>query len=261
VYELVAQWESSRGLKIDAILLAGDVGLFPDLNLIDSATRKHAKDDPTELMASMYVQGRMEATHQTYFCRGNHEDHAFLLGRRNKPVDPLGKITYLAGSDVHNVGSDEHPVRILTIGGIQPPWDNPLDLSAGGGRNTDKYFEPRELLVAKRLAPGCADILLTHDGPFGYCLTRDPNAGAQVLVDVMERLQPRFHFFGHYNHPPRPIRVGRTWIVPMSQENVVCVPKRDGGMGILNTETWQFDFVLNLHDPKPPREPWATLKS
>lgn len=258
-YELVARWEASRGKTIDAVLLAGDVAMYPDLNRMDSATKKHAKGDPTELFCSLYIEGKQEATRQTYFCRGNHEDHAWLRSRRNRAVDPAGKIVYLGGGEVHNLEQGADPVRLLTIGGIQPPWEDPFSL--GDGRNTDKYFEPKELRQAEKLAAGSVDILLSHEGPFGHCLTRKPDVGAMVLTRILERVHPRFHFFGHYGHPPPPVRVGTTWVVPLNQEGVVRIPGRDGGMGILDTESWRFQFVLNVDSPKPPQAPWATLQS
>lgn len=256
-YELVARWEASRKRSIDAVLLAGDVAMFPDLNRIDTATRKHAKSDPTELFSALYIEGKLEATHPTYFCRGNHEDHQWLRSRRNQAVDPAGKIVYLGGGEVHTVGAGTDSVRILTIGGIQPPWEDPYGL--GDGRDTSKYFEPKELRLAEKLPPQSADVLLSHDGPYGHCLPRKPEAGAPVLTRLLETVRPKFHFFGHYGHPPLPSRLGSTWVVPLNQEHVVRIPGRDGGMGILDTSTWEFEFVLDVDNPAQPQATWATL--
>ena len=46
---MLARWQRERGRPFSAVLLCGDVGTFTDDAQLDSATRKHARDNPCEL--------------------------------------------------------------------------------------------------------------------------------------------------------------------------------------------------------------------
>jgi hypothetical protein len=60
---------------------------------------------------------------------------------------------------------------------------------------------------------------------------------------LIEALQPRFAFFGHYNNPPGPFRMGRTLCACLNFAEARRIPGRDGAMAILRTGTWEFSFV------------------
>lgn len=261
VDDLTGRWEASRRRTIDAVFLAGDVGLFPDPRQVDRATRNHGDKDETNFLAAKYVSGEFEMSHQVYFCRGNHEDHPFLRMHANQAVDPKGKLVYWAGGDIHQLGDGGNRVRVLTIGGIHPSsWVDPFTDPKGRRTPPERYFDTKELRAVESIHPGAVDVLLTHDGPVGMSHSRKPDAGSPFLLQLVEQIQPRFHFFGHYGIPQPPARVGKTWVVPLNQPSVVRVPLRDGGMGVLDTETWKFEFVFDVDHETEPREEWGALQ-
>ena len=242
MYEAVQAWESAQGETIDYVLQAGDMGMYPDLGRIDSATRSHAREDPTELFAPLFVEGKLEATHKTFFVRGNHEDQDFLRKVGTGPIDPAGKIIHLAGAYPVVIGGREKGFSVVTLGGIEPAYlEDPLSGWSNGGER--KYFDQGEVRKILKLPSEKIDILLTHDGPRGYCLKDNPVAGSIILLEVVKRLQPRFHFFAHYNHCPPEATIGRTRVIPLNIKGAYTLPKRDGGMGILDTSSWSFEFV------------------
>lgn len=241
MYEAVQAWERVQGQTIDYILQAGDMGMFPDLNRIDSATRRFGREDPTELLAPLYVEGKLEATHKTFFVRGNHEDQDFLRKVGMGPVDPAGKIVHLAGARPVRIGGEEKGFSVVTLGGIEPRVEDPLSGWNDGGSH--KYFNQREVRQLLKFPAEKIDILLSHDGPRGYCIHNNPVAGSAILLEAVKRLQPRFLFFGHYQHSPPEATLGRTRIIPLNRDGVYTLPNRDGGMGILDTSSWSFEFV------------------
>lgn len=72
---------------------------------------------------------------------------------------------------------------------------------------------------------------------------RDPEAGSEVVTRLVQHLQPRYHFFGHYGGPPPPFEMGRTLVVPMERSSAWHVPGRHTGMGVVDTADWSFRFV------------------
>jgi Icc-related predicted phosphoesterase len=241
MYEAVQSWERAQDQKVDFVLQAGDMGIFPDLNRLDSATRRFGREDPTELLASLYVEGKQVASHSTFFVRGNHEDQEFLSKIGTGAVDPAGKIVHLGGAFPVRIGGEEKGFSVVTLGGIEPRVEDPLSGWYSGGN--PKYFDQREVRKLLNLPSETIDILLTHDGPKGYCFRNNPVAGSLVLLEAVKKLQPRFHFFGHYQHSPAEATLGRTRIVPLNRDDVYTLPNRDGGMGILDTASWTFEFV------------------
>ena len=51
---LVWQWQQEHGVSPDAALIAGDLGVWPDSERLDSTTRKHSQKDPAELAFSYF---------------------------------------------------------------------------------------------------------------------------------------------------------------------------------------------------------------
>lgn len=242
MYLLCKQWETRTGNTIDHVLQIGDIGAFPDKNNVDRATRRHAERDPTELGTSDYLQGLKRASHHTIFIAGNHEDFDFLKEHENQTVDPAGQMFYLATGRPIELASGDEVVRVVGFGGTHPITTKRKKLEAGLGR---KYHGPDEAAKLLALTATHFDILLTHDGPAGKELesTHGPAAGSPEVAKVIAALQPRFAFFGHYGNPPAPFTVGKTMVIPMNNSAALSVRHRDGAMGILDTETWHFEFV------------------
>lgn len=88
-------------------------------------------------------------------------------------------------------------------GGLVSPMRTPYEL-------TEEEYQ------AKVDALGPVDILFTHIPPRLPELTYDVVArrfevGSSALVEYVQQVQPRFHFFGHVHQPHRPrARIGRT---------------------------------------------------
>lgn len=236
MYRLCEQWERRHG-EIALVLQTGDMGIFP--GDLDKATRRHADQDPTELGAKDYVDGRKVSSHTTYFIRGNHEDHEWLAKYpKGGAIAPSGLLTYVTGRRPVTVEVGSTTVTIAGLGGI----------AARGRRNTEERnpggaFDPAEIDALLALDPGSIDILLTHDSPRGHGLSGNPDSGADEVTILIEHLQPRLSFWGHYGHPPDPFEIGPTRCFPMTVENALRIPRRDGAMGILCPSDWSFDYV------------------
>jgi hypothetical protein len=217
---------------IVGVLQAGDLGVFGPGSVLDKATRRFAASDPTELGLAAYITGGREPPLPMWFTRGNHEDFD-LLARSGDAIDLLGHIRHLPDGVVSEVAG----LRVLAIGGI--PGDN-------AERRSGKYFRPDDVQEAAILAldAGPVDILLTHAGPKGCSVEGNPLAGSWELLELIDIVRPRWHFFGHHGHPPRPGVCGRTVVVPLNQPDVLRVPRRDGGIGLLTLDgESQFQFV------------------
>lgn len=49
IYTPVNLWQKNQQVSLDGILQVGNIGAFPDINKLDRATIKHAKNDSNEL--------------------------------------------------------------------------------------------------------------------------------------------------------------------------------------------------------------------
>lgn len=240
-YDAVAHWEHHHDEQIDAVLQTGDLGAIHDARGIDGATFRHFLQDPTELGGLLYLHGILEATHPTYFVRGNHEDFDHLLEHKSEAVDPAGKLVHLWATDpIELEGGDGTTCRIAGLGGIDGSIASKKRQRERAGR---QYFHQEELDALTQARSGDVDILLTHDGPQGRCLKRDPDAGSETIREVIEHLQPRFAFFGHYGDPPGPFTLGDTSVIPTEGAGPWSVPGRHAAMGILDTSNWSFRYV------------------
>jgi Icc-related predicted phosphoesterase len=197
-FVLCARWEKETGEKIDLILQAGDLGVFPDKAMLDKATLRHAESDPTELGFMHYFVGKSaEATNllsrtacDLIFVRGNHEAHQWLDSLEQKARGPLFSIDVYQRlwclktgiPYTHTVGNEQ--ITILGIGRI------------GQRGNTLKaeHIQPYEQQKLDRLGSVPIDILLTHDMPTG--VSRRSEGMAEITM-VLDRYRPPYHFFGH----------------------------------------------------------------
>ena len=237
MYHYVQKWEQKHRAKITAVLQTGDMGVFRWESPLDRATARHAEKDPSELGCADYIVGQKRASHLTLFVRGNHEDFDFLFGAGRTHIDPYGMIRHLRSGEVFVIEEGKERVYVSGLGGIicrrSGFWiDRPR-----------KYFTDEECYCLLNLEPDSVDILLFHEAPKGYGLINRPDTGADEVTLIIEYLQPRFAFYGHYGYPPEPFYIGRTLCVGMNNPNALRLPRRDGAMGILDTSTWTFEFV------------------
>ncbi len=251
LYWSVARYEAKYGVEVVAVLQAGDMGVWPDPSHIDWATGKRSAEDPTELGVAPYVSGGKRATHPTWFVRGNHEDFEFLMEKRNRCIDPYGMIHFIfAGPATISRGGER--LVVAGLGGIESAAGDRLPHDA----TRWKYIAREEVDALSALGEGGVDVLLTHDGPLAHSAVDRPRAGSKAILELVERLQPRYHFFGHYGgmrgEPAPPHRIGRTLSVCLNQPGVYKLPAREGGMGILDTSLWSFRFVGRGELEPPP---------
>jgi Icc-related predicted phosphoesterase len=205
-FKLCARWEQETGEKIDLILQAGDLGAFPDEARLDKATIKHARSDPTELgflHDFLHTQPEVAAildrtTCNMLFVRGNHEDHLWLdtLEQRADaptfPVDAYQRIYCLKTGIPYTFERAAETLTLLGIGRIAPP--------IGADEHKPKYIQPYELERLSQLEPCAPDILLTHDSARDAIFA---GSGMDEIRLILDRCQPRYHFFGHYGGPCR----------------------------------------------------------
>ena len=179
------------------------------------------------------------------FVSGNHEDHAWLAGLRANgggplvAVDPLGAFRHVpCGETVEIAGQ-----RVAFLGRIEAPG-TPVDYDAAAFAR---------LLAA---APGSADILVTHDGPYGMSHNvHGAVQGSARLTALIEHLRPRLHISGHYHHENGPRHYGGTvsyalgLLVPpaVSRRSPEPVNPRQqvaaGSIALLDTDSYTVEYV------------------
>lgn len=242
-FDLCARWQQKTGQQIDLILQAGDLAAFPDRKRLDRATRRHSESDPTVLgFADHFAAARQEVAARLsaprcplIFVRGNHEDHAWLDALERKapgplfPVDVYQRVYCLKTGVPYTFIHGDEALHILGIGRIGRP-ENSL-------RQKPHYVQPYEQERLSALGDVTVDLLLTHDA------ARDeifPGSGSEEISRILDRYQPRYHFFGHYGVGPRQhvVANGQTqsWLLADLQWETQEQGQqlRPGSMGILH---------------------------
>lgn len=222
------------GEAIEGILVAGDLGVWPRDDRLDQATRRFARQDPSELGFQAFdplpgagveatdprildrdaaVQrrrerriidaARAELDCPVVFIGGNHEDYDYLAACADAvtaadliPVEASGRIRWLPAGRAVDLGG----VRLAGLSGID---------AEECGRSPHRYHpaiaidDDRALAVLEELDGESIDVFLTHDGlPDAV----RPGQGSSKLAAVLELLSPRFHVFGHFHGAVEPFR-------------------------------------------------------
>ncbi len=229
---ILARWQRELGRPFDAVLLCGDVGTFTSEEQLDSATRRHARQNPCELEfmhhwavapQPPWIQAIFRSAEEdglgltcpVIMVHGNHEGFAHL--ERLVPATwPDNPVTH---ADLPAVDSGGH-IRLLPSG-----WR--VRLSAGlvvggiGGMQPGQrsvayhrmaYIDPEA--VDRLLRSGEVDVLITHQGP----AIVQGEKGAALLDPLVERGVARVWFHGHAVQSPETTRcgpAGRTTVVPL----------------------------------------------
>ncbi len=212
---MVQCWQIAHETHLDAVLLAGDIGCFPDESRFDKATRRWIERDPEEAGFPKYFM-RPKADVQTVFrhphelgpfadvrcpilfVAGNHEDHQYLETCRKKghvpgmpahtfPVDCYKRILCIENGYVVTlkVGNGSL-LRIAGLWGVENSRPrSPVRISQ----------EAAERLIAA--GKDSFDVLLTHDVPHH---SYTGHAGSETISSVLSVCKPPLHVFGHA-HP------------------------------------------------------------
>lgn len=195
----LATWQAVAGRELDLLIQVGDLGAYPDLDQVDSATNQYLAVDPAEADFSRLLRAegrRAEALRHlreqfrgpVHFLRGNHEDFAWL---RQLPIDEVSRTARVDPFDLFCFVPDgtvlqTDGTRIAFLGG------------AGEEGSDDARIDRSAWRALMDLEPGQVDVLVTHDAPYGISVGyRGRVQGSQMITDVAERLQPAYHVAGH----------------------------------------------------------------
>jgi len=239
MYELCKSWQQEKKERIDLVLQTGDIGLWSSFDQMDKATKKHYKKDESELAAEAYISGKQEAPIETWFCHGNHENFALLADKEGQAIDPAGRIIFLATGSVREFRKGKENLRVAALGGMEYRFGKyPIP----SNERVQKYLHPPSLERLRKEHPQI-DVLLLHDAPLNKGLRSKFPTGSKRLTELIEAMQPRFAFYGHYDDPPEPFWLGSTFCAGMNLTRAKHIPNRDGAFGILRTDRWEFQFV------------------
>lgn len=200
--KLCARWQRETGEQLDLILQAGDLGTFPDLARADSATKRHAERDSSELgFLEHFVAPRPEVKRaleelrcNLIYVRGNHEDHEWLDQLEQQAaapifsVDPYQRLWCLKTGVPYTFESNGERISILGVGRIGAPPEPK--------RQKPTYIQPYERERLNRLGDGSFDVLLTHDSARDQVF---PGSGIDEIGLLVDLYRPSYHFFGHYD--------------------------------------------------------------
>jgi len=232
MFAVCESYENIYSEKIDYILQSGDLGVFHYGSKLDKTTKRFASKDPTELGCMPYISGEKISQIPVIFVSGNHEDFDFLSCYQNNYIDPYNKIFYLKSGEIFIVEKGELQIKIAGLGGIQPK-DNLGKLQQKCG----KYLDPKAISKLLSYEPGSIDIFLCHESPKTkqLCETMMSNeCGSEEIREIIENLQPKFCFYGHYNKTPEPYNIGNTIVIGMSTQGYFCLPNRKCNIAVVS---------------------------
>jgi len=239
MYELCADWQRQQKEKIDLVLQTGDMGLWRSFEEMDKATNKHYAKDRSELAAAVYLSGEQTAPIPTWFVHGNHENFSLLAEKEGQGVDPAGRIIFLSSGSLRVFQKQAESLRVAALGGMEYRFGKfPIPSS----ERIQKYLHPPSVDRLRQDKPR-VDVLLLHDAPLNKGLRDKFPTGSKRLTELILDVQPRFAFYGHYNDPPEPFQIGSTLCAGMNLASARRIANRDGAMGILRTDAWEFSFV------------------
>ncbi len=239
MYELCKDWQQEKKEHIDLVLQTGDMGLWSSFDQMDKATKKHYTKDKSELASVSYLSGEQIAPIETWFCHGNHENFPLLVDNEGQAVDPAGRIIFLTTGSVREFRKQKDVLRVAALGGMEYRFGKyPIPSS----ERVQKYLHPPSLERLQKES-GQVDVLLLHDAPLNKGLRNKFPTGSKRLTELIEVMQPRFAFYGHYDDPPEPFWLGSTFCAGTNLAKAKRIPNHDGAMGILRTDQWEFRFV------------------
>ncbi len=229
LFRIAADYERTTGRKLDALLVTGDLGIFPDDTRLDTSTRKKSRESPGELgfrafdprvpvaqekpspTLQRYLDGgravlRANGTRpraKLYFIGGNHEDFSYLEQCRDADggdppyaVDADARILWIPSGTTLELDTAAGPLVVASVSGIS---------AEESGRDPGRYH-PLALLdpaaaAAARSVEGPCDILMTHDSARDFV---HAGRGAQIVDELIVALRPTVHLSGHYHSKRAP---------------------------------------------------------
>ena len=203
-FKLVDLYQKQFNKSIDLILQCGDIGAFPDLNNLDKATIRHAKNDRDELgfnddfvVEKPEIRQFLEKLDIDMICvRGNHEDHDFLNDLEEKfpkesrfPIDIYNRV-FVCKTGWKQKFSIEN--QTLTFVGIGRIGDRK-------GRTHQQFIQPYEQAKLKKLikTKDNFDLLITHDKDD----SSERGYGSAEIRKILDNIIFQYHFYGHTGEP------------------------------------------------------------
>jgi hypothetical protein len=195
LYREVEAFERSIGTPFQGILQVGDLGIWPDAEKVDKATRKHgnAGDFPR------WWAEKKEAPVSTLFIKGNHEDHEFLTRQACIDRTILPGLTYLPNGVVIDLEGEEGLLRVAGLGGCHSNRDAK---QLWPGQHSPRHYSGAEVRDLLDYAEDHVDVLLMHDAPHVVSVGMRDGGGSSLassLTLLVQKLRPRIAFFGHHH--------------------------------------------------------------
>ena len=238
MFKLCTDYQQKNNTEIDLVLQVGDMGLWTSLDRLDTKKQKSYQKVNTQFITD-YLNADRRPPVETWFIHGNNENFELLYKNQNKYVDEGKKLFFVAPGKVKKFQKYSKAVTIAGLGGMEYRFGkHPLpsdDL-------VQKYLHPDALhqLANRKQRP---DILLMHDAPLNKGLKNKFPTGSKRITELIEKLQPHFLFYGHYDNPPKPFKIKSTNCVGMNFKVSDKKQNHQPAMGILNTDNWHFEFV------------------
>jgi len=262
-------WQIQHRTMLDAAILAGDVGCFPDTSRFDKATRRWIERDPDEAGFPVYfmspkaeIEEMFRGTEEhgefsavrcpIFIVAGNHEDFDYLSECRSSgpadgmpqhtfPVDCYRRIHCIENGHVIQFnGQDGTSLRIAGLWGVEnTPDHTPQKISR----------EAADQLIAG--GPRSHDLLVTHDAP-RHSYTG--HSASPAISQVLQACLPPLHLFGHahpvdgqheFHADPIPTR---SWILEDLCFGKECNGNLENALGLLTWETKRQDIEVVADD-------------
>lgn len=282
---LISRWQQVYGESIDYALSIGDFGAYRGFYNMEKTSQRWAKKYPEELGFSKFLYrfdlkaGKIiphpaatdlfdQVSADLYFVAGNHEEHDFLKEIRDQyassaeeaiPIDvdwkgiSDGKYSdtdFSGYSRIYNL--PQGPVVALDGPLDSETWQPAYQLNLNAVNGIPAYTPKKAW--GQRSDP--VDILLTHDTYAGRLQGissghRSGELGSPRLCELIERICPKFHFFGHhhgyYEETEYPTSFGITRSVGLNQLifRTHTAPISPECFGILNVSaSKEMDFKI-----------------
>lgn len=267
----VLELQERTGTAFDLVVQVGDFG-YPVPERADVFSARYLEADPAEGdLARLITAGGPRAgvlqrlrrllAGPVHFVRGNHEDVKWLAGLPRHalpgtaPADPFDLFHYVPDGRILEVGG----ARIAFLGGVEElPGEAAIDREA-----YDALMDE---------APGSIDLLVTHEGPYGSSRGHRGNVlGSRLITELVERVQPAYHVFGHAHQRLGPERAGKTaWLgVDALVASALWQPDarglKPGSLAVLDTDAGNLRHVTDAWLGAFPTpfdfDAWATARA
>ncbi|MFK7950210.1 MAG: metallophosphoesterase [Saprospiraceae bacterium] len=196
-FKLVDLYQRQFDKSIDLILQCGDIGAFPNLNNLDKATIRHAKNNRDELgfhddfiVENTEIKPFLDKLNIDMICvRGNHEDHEYLNDLESQysdesrfPIDIYNRVFVCKTGWKQAFSTDTQTLTFVGIGRI----------GDRKGRNHQQFIQPYEQAKLQKLltTKDDFDLLITHDKDS----SSERGYGSHEIRQVLDNIIFQYHF-------------------------------------------------------------------